>query len=256
MNSWLHDSSPALQWIQVEELLADEDAWGVAAQGPGDIPLDVVLSSPGTEFAGLYRLVDVLSARDVRVSMPATRGFLKALRLAASLGIPVRLLPGQPSAEGVGELAAALAFYLHDPMVEAPIEFLHSALAWMRGAQTSSLWTILEEDPAIFQHYDASGRHVVPRTANPYPEQIPRRDFVMRHVANLVNEGAECALCPWQQLCQGYFKWPEPAYSCRGVKDLFSRLKVAADEIGQELAAYEESTPRLTTSSHREQPHL
>ena len=51
------------------------------------------LIDPGREFADLYRLVDVRSARDVRVSMPARPGFLKAVRLAASLGLPVRLLP-------------------------------------------------------------------------------------------------------------------------------------------------------------------
>ena len=79
----------------------------LAAQGAGDIPLDVVLSAPGSEFADLYRLVDVLAVRDVRVSMPATPRFLKAVRLAASLGLPVRLLPGQPSTEAVNELASS-----------------------------------------------------------------------------------------------------------------------------------------------------
>ncbi len=65
--------------------------------------------------------------------------------------MPVRLLPGQPSAEAAKELEEALEFYLHDPMVDAPIEFFHSALASMRGAPTGSLWRVLEEDPAIYQ---------------------------------------------------------------------------------------------------------
>jgi hypothetical protein len=123
LKRWLHDGSSALQWLQVEDLSSDPEACALAAQGTGDIPLDVVLSSPSSEFAGLYRLVDVLAVRDVRVSIPARPGFLKAVRLAASLGLPVRLLPGQPSTETLQELAEALAFYLHDPRVEAPIEF-------------------------------------------------------------------------------------------------------------------------------------
>jgi hypothetical protein len=225
LSRWLRDSSPNLQWLQIEGLLADPDAWAFAAQGVGEVPVDVVLSSPGSEFADLYRLVDVLAVRDVRVTMPATPGFLKAVRLAASLGLPVRILPGQPSTEALEELGAALKLYLHDPMVETPIEFFHSTLASMRDAETGSLWLILEEDPAVFRHGPKEGA-------------LPR-DFVRDRLAKLISEGGECAPCPWQPLCQGYFKWPDPSYSCRGVKQLFATLRAAADDIGRDLAARE-----------------
>jgi hypothetical protein len=238
LNRWLHDRSPGLQWIQVEGLLGDADAWASAAEGAGDIPLDVVLFAPGSEFADLYRLVDVLAVRHVRVSMPASSGFLKAVRLAASLGLPVRLLPGQPSTEAVNELAAALDLYLHDPMVEAPIEFFHFALAWMRGAQAGSLWSIVEEDPAIFRHYHSNDQAGLPRVTPPLAKESSN-DFVKSHLARLISKGAECTVCPWQPLCQGYFKWPDPSYSCHGVKQLFATLRAAADEIEQDLAARE-----------------
>jgi hypothetical protein len=237
LNRWLQDNSPALQWLQVEGLLSDREAWVLAAQGRSDTPLDVVLSEPGSEFSNLYRLVDVRAVRDVRVSIHASPAFLKAVRLAASLGLPVRLLPGQPSPEIVEELAAALAFYLHDPMVDAPIEFFHSSLAWMRRTPTASLWIILEEDPAIFQHYhhlndgQSLCRAVMPTSEGDL-------DFVARHLRKLIDAGAECASCPWVELCQGYFKWPEPTYSCAGVKRLFATLQAAADEIEQDLSAY------------------
>jgi hypothetical protein len=219
LSQCLQGSSPNLQWIQVEELMEDAEAWTLAAQGPGDVPLDVVLSAPGSEYGNLYRLVDVIATREVRVSMPVTPGFLRALRLAASLGLPVRILPGQPSAEAAGELAAALEFYLHDPMVEAPIEFFHSALAWSRGAPTGSLWRILEEDPAIYRREETEHR--------------PPGFF-----ASLIQDGAECASCPWQAFCEGYFKWPDPTYSCAGVKALLDRLRAAAAEIEADLTAY------------------
>jgi hypothetical protein len=250
LDRWLRDGSPALQWIQADGLLGDPDAWALAAQGAGEIPLDIVLSEPSSEFANLYRLVDVCAVRDVRVSMPAVPGFLKALRLAASLGLPVRLLPGQPSAKLIGELGQALTLYLHDPIVEAPIEFFHSTLAWMLGAPTSSLWRVLEEDPAIFQACVIDGLQKLPRRTEPSLEKAFSQDFVPKRLTRLIDEGAECATCPWQQLCQGYFKWPDPSYSCRGVKQLFSTLRVAADEIGRDLAGYEGST--LTTSANRE----
>jgi hypothetical protein len=236
LSRWLHDPAPALQWIQVEGALGDSEVWSLAAQGADEIPLDVVLSAPGSEFADLYRLVDVRAVRDVRVSMPAAPGFLKALRLAASLGLPVRLLPGQPPAEILAELQEALEFYLRDPMVDAPVEFFHSALAWFRGAPTGSLWRILEEDPAIYQRGETEKESCA--SEEPWAAETAR-DFVPRFLDNLRQRGAECTTCPWQTFCEGYFKWPDLQYSCEGVKRILFRLQAAAEEIEEDLSAYE-----------------
>ncbi|HEY5893713.1 MAG TPA: hypothetical protein VIT91_10825 [Chthoniobacterales bacterium] len=237
LQHWLREPSPDVQWLQVERLLVDADACVAAAGGGSDVPLDVVLSDPGAEFANLYRLVDVLGAREVRVTMPATQGFLKALRLAASLRIPVRLLPSQPSREALDELAGAISFYLHDPMVETPVEPFHSLLAAMRNSGFGSLWMILEEDPAVFVRYGHDGQLRLPRSVEPKADEGALEGFVERHLAGLVAEGAECVTCPWQQTCAGYFKWPDRTYSCAGVKQLFATIATAAEEIGQELAA-------------------
>jgi sulfatase maturation enzyme AslB (radical SAM superfamily) len=64
---------------------------------------------------------------------------------------------------------------------------------------------------------------------------------VENHLKSLVEQGAECATCPWQRPCAGYFKWPDPAYSCEGVKRLFSTLEAAADEIDRDLASRAET---------------
>ena len=216
LNRWLRASSPFLQWIQVEQLLDEKDAWAEAAQVPGDIPLDIILSEPCREFSDLYRLADVAAVRDVRISMPPATGFFKAVRLGASLGLPIRLLPLQPSPETLRELSETLDFYLHDPMVEAPIEFFHSTLAWMRGAQVGSLWTIFEDDPDVFVLLGVNELHGPPNA-----EDFPR-GFVSGWLEKLLHNGAECANCPWQTLCQGHFKWPDPTYSCDGVKRLFA----------------------------------
>ena len=89
---------------------------------------------------------------DVRVTMPAAPGFLKAIKLAASLRLPVRVIPGQPTPEVLAELMEALEFYLHEPVVEMPVEFFHSLLMTLGRAEKGSLWMILEEDPAAFLH--------------------------------------------------------------------------------------------------------
>ena len=236
---WLSAPLPGLEWIQVEGLLGDPDAWASAAHGASQVPLDVVLSDPATEFSDLYRLVDVCAVREIRVSMPAAPDFLKAVKLAASLRLPVRVLPGQPTSEVLAELTEALEFYLHGAMVETPVEFFHSLLAGACGANTGSLWMILEEDPAAFLHYDAQGHAELPRSGGFHSVEISPEAFVRHHLKNLVEQGAECATCPWQEACRGYFKWPVPAYSCAGVKQLFSRIETAAGEIERDLASRE-----------------
>jgi hypothetical protein len=237
---WLGAPFASLQWLQVEGLLGDPDAWTAAAHAASHIPLDVVLSNPAAEFSELYRLVDVCAVREVRVTMPATPGFLKALKLAASLSLPVRVLPGQPALEVLAELTEALDFYLHGSLVEVPVEFFHSLLAAECGADPGSLWMILEEDPAAFLRYDAEGHPELPRSGGFWSTEISPGAFVENHLKSLVERGAECATCPWRQACKGYFKWPDPAYSCGGVKRLFSSIKVAAEEIGRDLAGREE----------------
>jgi hypothetical protein len=247
---WLREPPEGLQWLQVEGLLSDREAWSLAAQDPSDVPLDIILSAPGAEFSDLYRLVEVSAARDVRVSIPAVPGFLKAVWLGASLGFPIRLLPGQPSAEAIEEMADALDFYLHDPAVEAPVEFFHSVLAWMHGATTGSLWRIVEEDPAVFRHDDVGGRVCRRQAAHGSRQEASPTDFVRAHLARLVAADAECATCRWQPVCQGYFKWPDAGYSCRRIKQLFSTIENAAGEIRRALVEYEGQP----TSSGDDQP--
>ena len=235
-SQWLSNPSAGLQWLQVEELLEYPDAWIPATQSTSNVPLDVVIASPGLQFSDLYRLVDVLAVRDIRVTMPASPGFLKALKVAIALRLPVRLLPGQPSPDVLTELIEAVNFYLRDPLVETPVEFFHSVLAYMCGAGAGSLWMILEEDPALFLHQGIDGGSKLPRVTDSASSDLPLTTFVEAWFKRLLEKNAECVTCPWQQICQGYFKWPDPAYDCRGVKQLFSAIEAAADEMGRELA--------------------
>jgi hypothetical protein len=170
------------------------------------------------------------------VSRPASPGFLKALKVAVALRLPVRLLPGQPSSEVLIELIEAINFYLRDPMVETPVEFFHSVLASMCGAGGGSLWMILEEDPALFLHRGADDGFKLPGGLSSPSSDLSSTTFVETWFRRLLEQKAECVTCPWQQICQGYFKWPDPAYDCGGVKRLFSAIKAAADEMGLELA--------------------
>ena len=85
---WLGEPLGGLQWIQIEELLGDPDAWAQAASGVSQVPLDVVLSDPASEFSDLYRLVDVCTMHDVRVTMLAAPGFLKGDQAGCVVATP------------------------------------------------------------------------------------------------------------------------------------------------------------------------
>jgi hypothetical protein len=243
LSQWLINPPAGLQWLHVEELLSDRDAWIPAAQSTSNVPLDVFITSPGSQFSDLYNLVDVLAVRDVRVSMPASPGFLRALKVAVALRLPVRLLPGQPSPEALIELIEAVNFYLRDPMVETPVEFFHSVLASMCGAGDGSLWMILEEDPDLFLQRGVDGGYKIRGVSSSPSPDLLSATFADTWFKRLVEQNAECATCPWQQICQGYFKWPDPAYDCEGVKRLFSAIEAVANEMGRELAGRDHTAP-------------
>jgi hypothetical protein len=234
---WLRDPPSSLSWLQVEGILGDSDAWIEAAHSGSDVSLDLILADPSSEFPELYKLVDVSAVHDVRVTIQARLGLLKAVKLAAALRFPIRLLPGQPQADVLAELKQALDFYLHDPAVEAPVEFFHSWIARTRGADVGSLWMILEEDPAAYLQYDINGQTKLPSSSTIGSAENLPAEFVENHLKSLLEQGAECATCPWQQPCRGYFKWPDRAYSCQGIKDLFSIIQAAADEMARDLAS-------------------
>jgi hypothetical protein len=238
LQRWLQAPPRGVEWLQAEGLLGDFDAWALAAQGAKPIPLDVIMEHPAEEFSLLYRLVDVRLVRDVRVTVPAVPGFLKAVRLAASLQLPMRILPGQPSTEVLAELTETVDFYLHNDIVDAPIEFFHTLLTILGRTvhREITLWKILEQDPALFPQLDAGGQPLLPA------------DFTTTHWHSLLAQQAECATCEWQSVCMGYFKWPDPGYSCTGIRHLLAHIAAAAQEIAQDLAIAE-STEQSAVSN-------
>ncbi len=232
---WLDNPPSNLRWLQVEGMLGDPEAWAEAAHSNSNIPLDVVLSDPALEFSHLYRLVDAYGVRAIRVTIPAAPGLTKAVRLAAALRLSVRVLPGQPSAEALRELHDALEFYLHEPTVETPVEFFHSVLATLCDWDAGFLWTILEQDPDAFRRCSADEQTKLARIPDSDRSETSA-GFVENHLNHLIATGAECVTCPWQRPCRGYFKWPDPAYSCEGVKKLFFDIQTAGNEIRQNVA--------------------
>src|SRR4051794_39246520 len=68
----------------------DADVTDLIHEGE-NLPVDIVMRDPETEFPFLYRFARLLENHPVRVSVPVVAGFGKAVKLAMSLQFAVKL---------------------------------------------------------------------------------------------------------------------------------------------------------------------
>jgi hypothetical protein len=224
------------------QLLSLDVDIGTLLLGETSFHLDLVMSSPYSDYPQLYELAPLLSRHPVRVTMPVVPGFTKAVRLASSLNFAVKLAVTQPDSNLVQELSEVLAYYLHQSTVSQPIEFFHSMLMAFIEEEPLNLWTIQEEDPALFRYITDQGEETISlRFAAANVEQNPS-SFLETLITKLLVEEGECTTCEFLTTCCGYFKWPRKDYACEGVKALLKTVKHAAQELKQDLAAYHKAS--------------
>ena len=209
-------------WVEIPLRLA-RHPW------PPGAPLDVVIEDPAREAAGLYYLTQVRYERPVRVTIPGRPGIARAAHIAMALQLPVRLMTFQPSPGVLGELDESLEIYLHDPQTSAPVEFFQAALAWWLHGDAPPPSVVLELDPDWYRRFPVGGERAG-------YESLPQEPgFVKRRLEYLVREGLECESCRFCEWCQGFFKWPDSAYRCDGVKRLLARIEESAAQIALDL---------------------
>lgn len=211
---------------------------GALLLGRDSVPLDLVMSSPSSDYPQLYDLAPLLSRHPVRVTIPVVPGFSKAVRLASSLNFAVKLEVTEPDSGLVQEMSEVLAYYLHHTTLSQPIEFFHSMLMAFIEEEPLNLWMVQEEDPALFRYITDQGEETISsRFADAGVGQNPSSFFETPITKPLVEEG-ECTTCEFLNNCYGYFKWPRKDYGCDGVKALLKTVKHASQELKQDLATY------------------
>lgn len=229
-----------LAYIQLCSLPGDSSVLIHWAEG---LAMEIVLDEPAEQFAQLYRYAKLLDNHPVRVRIPVVAGFEKAVKLALSLQFSVKLDIGQPDKELIDHLARLLDAYLHQPAVSQPIELFHHLLLSFCHREPLNLWAVQEEDPALVRYIDDSGAARLPGspatagTGGDSAAGIDPVNFVRYWSQMLVDEQAECAGCAFFDRCRGYFKWPDRAYDCAGIKTLLNTLQQAAAELSADLAA-------------------
>lgn len=227
------------QRIVSVQIISPGDDPDLAATDFCSLPVDLLLVDVEKEFPNLYHWAGIMAEGPARVSIPVAAGFGKALKLAASLGFAVKIEPRQPGAAGIGELLQALDLYLHRPGVGQPIEFFHSLLLACYHDQPASLWAIQEEDPAEYCYVTDEGEETLSRRLAGGRGEIGEigeaRSFLERFTAALPGE---CRECEHFGRCAGYFKWPDPAYPCAGIRSLFGEIRSASEELRRDSAAF------------------
>lgn len=203
---------------------------------PHPVPIDLVLMDPAAELPVLYRLSELPASWPVRVSIPIQPGFAKAVYLAAALHLPVNLEVGQPAPPLVAELLQVLDVYLYRPTIRQPIEFFHSVLMAFYHETPATLWRIQGGDPAEVCYVSDGGKESLPPRFAGLALKEPRDAFVKTLRETVLANDHQCRECEVLSTCCGYFRWPDPAYCCDGVKAVFGVLREAAQSLRSDLS--------------------
>ena len=221
----------ALQLHDISADLQELEDWH-----PG-LPIEVVLADPEGEVMKLYRLCKLQRSHPVRVVIPIVPGFSKAVRVASFLQLPVKLEGAQPDAMLIEELSETLDFFLHNKAVSQPIEYFSGLLTTVIHKHPVTLWDIQEEGPSLVRYVDDKGTETLARRPFTAPD-LDLNTFHFELTKRVLSPEAECSSCEFFLNCGGYFKWPNPDYSCGGIKRVFHRLRDAALELHDDLSLY------------------
>ena len=223
--------------VMLQLLDVTRDLEVLATCGYG-VPIEIVLTYPQSEASKLYRVTKLQRAHPLRIVIPVVAGFSKAVKVAAALHLPIKLEGNQPEPEVIEELCSVLDFFLHNKAVSQEIDYFSGLLTAHFHKLPVTLWDIQEEDPRSLRYVTDDGKEVVARAPfNAGEDALDGFRFAL--LARVLKPGAECASCLFFPECGGYFKWPDQNFSCAGVKRVFSKLRDAAHELQDDLAAME-----------------
>ena len=225
------DNLVALQLLDISADLEVLNDWNRG------LPIEMVLQNPSGDTMKLYRLCKLQRSHPVRVVLPIVPGFGNAARVASFLHLPVKLEGTPPEPELMEEFSATLDFFLHNKAVCQPIDYFAGLLTAVLHKQPVTLWELQEEDPSIVRYVTDDGGETIAR-----PPFIDRGEdlasFRFELTRGVLEPEAECASCDFFLNCGGYFKWPNPDYSCADVKEVFQRVREAAYELQDDLSLY------------------
>jgi len=225
----------AIRFVQLLSVANDSSV----LEGTGEaIPLEIFLSDP-SQYHRLYDFGSLLDSHPVRIAIPVIPGFSKAVKLAVSLNYAVKLEVEQPNELLIEELESVLDLYLHRSYVRQPIEPFQSTLLSLFRDEVVSFWGIAEEDPQQVRYITDDGQETISKRFVHVKLDFPLGDFVVGFGEELIAERGECSGCEFFNRCGGYFKWPNRAYRCDGIRRVLQTLATTTREVRQDLDSYQ-----------------
>jgi hypothetical protein len=220
--------------VQLLDISAELDVLETSGYGT---PVEVVLNDPQTEAAKLYRVMKLQRTHPVRIVIPVVAGFSKAIKVASSLNLPIKLEGTQPEPAVIEELCEALDHYLQSRAASQPIDYFSGLLMARLHRVPITLWDIQEEDPASVRYITDDGNEVIAR--RPFVSAGEGLDsFRFTLIERVLSNGEECASCEFFPECGGYFKWPNRNFSCEGIRHVLHKLQGAANELHDDLESF------------------
>jgi hypothetical protein len=223
-----------IAYVQLFPPCADLDSLNSWAPG---CPIDLVLQDPANELPLIYQFANLLDKHPARVTVPVVHGFGKAVKLAVSLDLPVKLTMEQPDQSLIEELDSVLSLCLFQGTCNQPVGFLYELLFSYVENETSSLWTIQEDHPSRYRYVTDAGDVDYLRAPDGWSDTDA--SVLERLQGSLGSEELECHHCDFLERCEGYLKCPDAQYSCAGIKSIFRTIAQAGDDLKQDLAEHE-----------------
>jgi hypothetical protein len=218
------------------DLLGLHDDVESLADLPPSVPIEIVLGDAVDELGALYSFQGLGKNRPVSINMNVIPGFQKAVKVAVSLGFGASLEVTQPDQALIDEMKSSLEYYLHNTMVDQPVEFFHSLLIAFYDESPRTMWNIQFEDPQYDRYVTDGGALVLSHRLSDVHMPEGESDFLDQLRLDLLAEKGECSICPFFRNCVGYFKLPDRSYSCTHVKELLQMMKEAGKELRTEFA--------------------
>ncbi len=200
------------------------------------VPIEIVVPGAVEDLGALYGYQSVAKNHPVSINLKVVPGFYKAIKVAVSLGLAVMLEVTQPDRSLVDEMKMAQEYYLHNSMVDRPVEFFHSLLIAFYDESPRTIWNIQFEDPEYDRYLTDEGKLVLSGRLKDVAMPEGESDFLDEWRLSLLTEQGECSTCPYFLNCVGYFKYPDKSYSCTHVKRLLRIMKEAGRELRAEFA--------------------
>ncbi|MCC6699743.1 MAG: hypothetical protein IT365_29235 [Candidatus Hydrogenedentes bacterium] len=181
--------------------------------------------------------VEVLNTMQPLFRLDTPVGLFRNINLLASLGYPV-MVNAFDGNHGMEPVTRALSYYLHNPLLNTPIEPFHSIMRHFLGNGPDTLWSIFGEVVGRNAYVSELGEISVAQrwiltglcfgTLNDTWEKLVASGLYRRLVRIRDGNSASappCVSCPHRDTCGGFLRGVNVEWPCEVWQKIFADLR-------------------------------